>query len=298
MHITLKQLKAFRAVASLGQVRLAAQQLNLSQPATSMAIAELEHQLGSQLFDRTGNKLLINDQGEQLMPLASELLDRTLEIENLFKEPSHTSSGHLKLGASTTIGNYLLPAFLTELNDEHEQIRTTLDISNTQTIINKMASFELDVACVEGPCLHSDLNVFPWLEDEMLIVCAPHHPFAQKSSIGLAQLKHENWILREPGSGTRKLFDQNIGQKLNQLNIRMELNQAEAIKNLVRAGQGISCLSKLCITKELDRGELATVRISNLSLKRQLSILLHKKKYHSHAMRLLLATLNWKNPEY
>jgi DNA-binding transcriptional LysR family regulator len=297
MHITLKQLKAFRAVASLGQVRLAAQQLNLSQPATSMAIAELENQLGCQLFDRTGNKLLINHQGELLMPLASELLDRTSEIETLFKDLQDTDCGHLRIGASTTIGNYLLPDTLGHLSNRYPNISFNMDIRNTETIIHKVASFDLDIGCIEGPCRHEDINVIPWKEDELMVICGPEHPLASKGEVSVEELSSEYWILREPGSGTRNLFDQSLGLHLQELSIKMELNQAEAIKKLVQSGQGISCLSSFCISRELHQGELIALKVSGIELKRRLSLLLHKKKYKSHIIQLMLEALGWQNAE-
>ncbi|WP_062270291.1 LysR family transcriptional regulator [Endozoicomonas arenosclerae] len=298
MHITLKQLKAFRAVASLGQVRLAAQQLNLSQPATSMAIAELENQLGCQLFDRTGNKLLINHQGELLMPLASELLDRTSEIETLFRDLQNTESGHLRIGASTTIGNYLLPDTLAQVSADFPNISFNMDIRNTENIISRVASFDLDIGCVEGPCQHEDINVIPWQEDELLVICGPNHPLAKEQEVTPEQLNGQSWILREQGSGTRNIFDQHLGHKLSGLSVKMELNQAEAIKKLVQYDQGISCLSRICVSHELELGELVSVKVTGVTLKRSLSLLLHKKKYQSHIIQLMLKALGWQKPEY
>ncbi|WP_257280522.1 MULTISPECIES: LysR family transcriptional regulator [unclassified Endozoicomonas] len=298
MHITLKQLKTFRAVASLGQVRLAAQQLNLSQPATSMAIAELENQLGCQLFDRTGNKLLINHQGELLIPLASEMLDRTSEIESLFRDLQNTESGHLRIGASTTIGNYLLPDILARVSADFPKISFNMDIRNTENIINRVTSFDLDIGCVEGPCQHEDIDVIPWKEDELLVICSPDHSLAKCGEISVGELNHQNWILRESGSGTRNIFDQQLGQKLSNLSIKMELNQTEAIKKLVQSGQGISCLSRLCVSHELELGELIPVKICGITMKRILSLLLHKKKYQSHIIQLILKALGWQKPKY
>ncbi|WP_448216386.1 LysR family transcriptional regulator [Endozoicomonas sp. 2B-B] len=298
MHITLKQLKTFRAVASLGQVRLAAQQLNLSQPATSMALAELENQLGCQLFDRTGNKLLINHQGELLMPLASELLDRTSEIETLFRDLQNTESGHLRIGASTTIGNYLLPDILARFSADFPRISFNMDIRNTETIIKRVTSFDLDIGCVEGPCQHEDIDVIPWKEDELLVICSPDNPIAKRGEISLKELNHQQWILREPGSGTRNIFDQHLSQKLTDLPIKMELNQSEAIKKLVQYGQGIGCLSRLCVSHELELGELVAVKISGITMKRTLSLLLHRKKYQSQIIQLILKALRWQKPEY
>ncbi|WP_263080410.1 LysR family transcriptional regulator [Endozoicomonas sp. Mp262] len=293
MHITLRQLRAFRAVASLGQVQLAAHQLSLSQPATSMAISELEKQLNCRLFDRTSNRLVLNPQGIRLLPLACELLDRSNEIGTLFQQRNQTPSGKLTIGASTTIGNYLIPQVLASHEKNHPGITATLDIQNTSTLINKLAAFDIDIACIEGPCQHSDMEVIPWLEDELVVFCSPSHPLAGMGNqpISLQDLEDESWILRESGSGTRMLFDFYIAQHLRHLNIRMELNQTEAIKQLVLAGTGISCLSRYCIARELEQKELVSLALKGCALTRKLSILIHKKKYIGPLLDSLLQQL-------
>lgn len=292
MHITLKQLQVFKAVASLSQVRLAAEQLNISQPATSMALAELEKQLGCQLFDRTGNRLKLNQQGALLLPMASELLARSREITNTFQNPATQLSGLLKLGASTTIGNYLLPGILANFEHHHPDVATQLTIHNSSTIINKVLAFDVDIVCIEGPCQHPDIISSPWMTDHLVILCSPQHPLASQHSIRLDQLNHCHWVLRETGSGTRTLFDQSIGQHLNTANIRMELNQTEAIKQLVAAGLGITCLSDLSVTKELERRELIKLPLEGIDLSRQLSIIVHRRKYHSPLLTAIQTALN------
>ena len=279
MHITLRQLKAFRSVASLGQVQLAANQLGLSQPATSMAISGLEKQLSSRLFDRNGNRLILNQQGARLLPLACEVIDRSTEICSLFQQGDNTVSGQLTIGASTTIGNYLLPGMLAAYEKDHPEVTATLEIHNTSNIIDKLAAFEIDLACIEGPCHHREIDVFPWLEDDLVICCSPSHPLAGTKEVDLSALENEHWILREKGSGTRMLFDFYIAQHIGHINIRMELNHAEAIKQLVMTGSGISCLSRLCITRELAQGELTCLNLKKQIPSRQLSLLMHRKKY-------------------
>ncbi len=279
MHITLKQLRAFRAVASLGQVQLAASQLHLSQPATSMAVSELEKQLNCRLFDRTANRLKLNCQGIKLLPLACELLDRSEEVSELFLREDQSLSGQLHIGASATIGNYLLPQILATYEKQHPGVTARLDIHNSSRVIEKLVAFEVDIACIEGRCHHNDIEVIPWLDDELVICASPSHPIAKERVIPLNRLANEYWLLREPGSATRMLFDDSIAQHLQNLTIRMELNQTEAIKHLVISGTGISCLSRFSIAKELKKGELVCVRLKGKPLKRKLSLLKHKKKY-------------------
>ena len=290
MHITFRQLHVFRTVATLGQVQLAARQIHLSQPATSMALSELEKNLGSPLFDRTGNRLLLNSQGKKLLPLACELLDRNNEIARLFtQDDAHT--GKLTIGASTTIGNYLLPKELAHFGKANPNITIDLKIHNTTTIIDSLTTLEIDLACVEGPCQQQEIESIPWREDEMVIFCSPEHPLAKFKKVTIEQLEETEWILRETGSGTRMLFELHIGQHLKHRHLKMELNQTEAIKNMVRSGFGISWLSELCIKNELSRGELVRIPLSEHRKKRTLWLLLNKNKYRSSVVNTLLDKL-------
>ena len=291
MNITLKQLQVFKSVASLGQVRLAAKQLNLSQPATSMALSELEKQLNSQLFDRTGNRLILNQQGYQLLPMASELLERSQEITDAFHTPKHQLNGLIKLGASTTIGNYLLPETLAQFELDNSGVTTNLTIHNTSTIIDKLLAFEVDIACIEGPCQHPDIISTPWMTDNLVILSSPQHPFAHLPLVTMKQLSSCHWILRERGSGTRTLFDHHVGQFLQAPEVRMELNQTEAIKQLVLSGLGITCLSDLCVSKELKRKELISLPLKQKNLERQLSLIIHRRKYQSPLLKTLIERL-------
>ena len=290
MHITLRQLQVFRAIATLGQVQLAARQLYLSQPATSMALSELEKHLSSQLFDRTGNRLILNSEGKRLLPLACELLDRSEEISRLFNNSDH-HSGKVTIGASTTIGNYLLPEELARFERNHPEITLELDIHNTTTIIEKLASLEIDLACVEGPCQHPGIETIPWREDHLVLFCSSEHPLAKSKAVTIENLGQTEWILREPGSGTRMLFELHIGQYLRQRHLKMELNQTEAIKSMVRSSIGISCLSELCIANELMQGELVRLPFPKQTMKRQLWLLLNKKKYKSRLVSQLIRCL-------
>ncbi|WP_299735032.1 LysR substrate-binding domain-containing protein [uncultured Endozoicomonas sp.] len=287
MHVTLRQLQVFRSIATLGQVQLAAKQLHLSQPATSMALSELEKHLDCLLFDRSGNRLLINVQGKKLLPLACELLDRTNEITHLFSA-KNSLSGKLTIGASTTIGNYLLPQQLIRFKTNHPEVDVELDIHNTTTIIERIASMELDIGYVEGPCQHPGIETIPWREDQLTLFCSSEHPLANKPTVTLKDLEQAHWILREQGSGTRFIFDKHIGQYLRQPLIKMELNQTEAIKNMVSAGAGISCLSELSIAKELDQGEFVPLSFQSKTIKRQFWLLLNRKKYRGDLVNALL----------
>lgn len=287
MHITLRQLEIFKAVAQCGRVTAAAELLFISQPAASMALSELEKHLGP-LFDRhQGASMTLNDAGRALLPMACELVDRAKEIEQQFVEGNCYEQGMLKVCASSTIGNNLMPKILGDFSMEFPRIRTELTIDNTRNIVDKLSAMHIDMAVVEGTCLHPDIDVHPWMEDELVIICHPDHPLSQKDSIDLQDLRNERWILRESGSGTRELFDEVIASQLGTPSILMSLNRAEAIKQAVADGLGVGCISRLAVWRAVDGGLLSIINVRGLSLRRYFYLLLNKNKYRSGVVRKL-----------
>ena len=281
MHITLRQLEIFKAVAQCGRVTAAAELLFISQPAASMALSELEKHLGS-LFDRhQGASMTLNDAGRALLPMACELVDRAKEIEQQFVSGGCYEQGVLKISASSTVGNNLMPKILGDFSREFPKIRAELTIDNTRSIVSRLVAMDIDMAVVEGTCLHPDIDVQTWREDELVIIAHPNHPLAQKESVVLQDLKNENWILRESGSGTRELFDEVIAAQLETPKILMSLNRAEAIKQAVADGLGIACISRLAIWRAVNGGLLSIINVSDLSLKRYFYLLLNRNKYRS-----------------
>ena len=281
MHITLRQLEIFKAVAQCGRVTAAAEQLHISQPAASMALSELEKHLGS-LFDRhQGASMTLNDAGRALLPMACELVDRAREIEQQFAEGGCYERGVLKVNASSTIGNNLMPLILGDFSKEFPHIRTELTIDNTRSIVDRLVSMEIDLAVVEGTCLHPDIDVQVWRDDELVVIAHPDHPLTKKDHVELSELGNEHWILRESGSGTRELFDEVIASQLTNPNILMSLNRAEAIKQAVADGLGIACISRLAVWRAVEGGLLSIINVSDLSLKRHFYLLLNRNKYRS-----------------
>lgn len=281
MHITLRQLEIFRAVAQSGRVTGAAESLHISQPAASMALSELEKHLGP-LFDRNqGAGLKMNDSGRALLPKACELIERAREVEIQFALDGVYDGGSLVINASSTIGNNLLPRVLAQYEADHPGIRTEIEIENTRTIEQRLLEFKIDLAVIEGTCLHPDIEVITWLEDELVVICPPDHPLACREKIDLLMLADEPWVLREPGSGTRELFDEVIASQLGTPRVGMILNRAEAVKQAVSDGLGVACISRIAARSMLESGHLATIDIAGLNLKRHFYLLMHKKKYHS-----------------
>ncbi|MFG1172025.1 DNA-binding transcriptional regulator YeiE [Erwiniaceae bacterium CAU 1747] len=284
MHITLRQLEVFTEVLKSGSTTQASLVLALSQSAVSAALADLESQLSVKLFDRVGKRLVINEHGRLLYPRAVALLEQAQEIEQLFRE----DNGSLRIAASSTIGNYLLPGMIARYRRDFPTLPLELSVGNSQEVINDVADFRVDIGLIEGPCHMPELITEPWMEDELVVFAAPgaellNHP------VTLQSLAAAPWILREPGSGTREIVDYLLLSHLPQFDLALELGNSEAIKNAVRHGMGISCLSRRAIAEQLELGTLVEVPLPLPALKRTLYRICHRQKHLSKALSRFLS---------
>lgn len=291
MRYTLRQLEIFVAISSAGSVSRACELLSLSQSAASTALIELEKQFDIQLFDRVGKTLRINEAGQQLLPRAVQLLDRAREIEQMLQ--GQQSSGHLKIGATLTVGNYLATLLVAKFLQQHPHSRIQLQVHNTRTIVEQIANYTLDLGLIEGECNHPDIEVVPWIADELVIFASPEYPLAQAINSGKkidrAELLQQPWIVREKGSGTRETFDRAFQQDYSRLNIALELEHTEAIKRAVESGLGIGCISRLALKDAFRRGSLVPIEVDSLRFHRNFYFLWHKQKYQTGGMRQFLA---------
>ncbi|GAA4103033.1 LysR family transcriptional regulator [Zhongshania borealis] len=282
MHYTLRQLEVFLAAAHTENITRAAQQLSMSQSAASSALKDLEQQFNIQLFDRIGKRLQINELGRALRPQAEALLDQAQALEQGFRR--HDQVGELKVGATLTIGNYLAVDIMAEFINRHPAAKVALNVANTAAISQQVLNFDLDVGLIEGELHHPDLEVTKWREDELQIFCSPNHPLAKKKNLSNADLLAAQWILREPGSGTRQAFDRALHDLLPDLNIRLELQHTEAIKRAVETGLGIGCLSKVSLQGSLETKRLVALEAKSRDFKRYFYFILHRQKYRSEGI--------------
>ncbi|MBB5186542.1 DNA-binding transcriptional LysR family regulator [Zhongshania antarctica] len=282
MHYTLRQLEVFLAAAHTENITRAAEQLSMSQSAASSALKDLEQQFSIQLFDRIGKRLQINELGRALRPQAEALLDQAQALEQGFRR--HDQVGELKIGATLTIGNYLAVDIMAEFISRHPAAKVALNVANTAAISQQVLNFDLDVGLIEGELHHPDLEVTKWREDELQIFCSPSHPLATKKNLSNADLLSAQWILREPGSGTRQAFDRALHDLLPDLNIRLELQHTEAIKRAVETGLGIGCLSKVSLQSALETKRLVALDAKSRDFKRFFYFILHRQKYRSEGI--------------
>lgn len=278
VNISPRQLDVFVQIALHGSVRAAAGRLHLTQPAASMALAEMERQLDAPLFDRERGRLRLNARGRELLPLAQELLERHAEFGRRGREEGAALSGELRIGASNTVGNYLVGELLGGFVRAHPQVAIRLRVANTETIAAAMLEHGLDLGCVEGPVTHPQLEVRPWRDDRLVVCAPPDHPLAHKRSLRPADFAGARWVLREPGSATRATSERVLAQLPPGENV-LELDQIEAIKQAVAAGLGIACLPAVAVTDALAAGRLKALKTPFLDLRRKLSLLLHRRRY-------------------
>lgn len=284
MRITLRQLEVFTEVLKSGSTTQASQQLALSQSAVSASLTDLESQLGVQLFDRVGKRLVTNEHGRLLYPKALSLLEQATEVEQLF----HAGNGALRIAASTTIGNYILPKMLGHFHRDYPNVPLEMNIGNTEDVVKLVSEFRVDLGLIEGACQSSELISQKWLLDDMVIFCSPDNPLAKEKTVTLDSLQSAPWILRENGSGTRNVLNHILFSLLPGYRIEMELGNSEAIKHAVMYGMGVSCLSRRVIEEQLKNGSLVEVKPEGLTLKRNLYLVYHRQKHLSDALKKLL----------
>ncbi|WP_109124037.1 LysR family transcriptional regulator [Dyella sp. C11] len=290
INISPRQLEVFVQIARLGSVRAAAEALHLTQPAASMALAEMERQLDATVFARERGRLRLNTRGRELLPLAQELLERYAEFGRVGSGSVDELGGELRVGASNTVGNYRVGELLGEFVRSHPHVSVRLSVANTSEIVAAMLDHALELGCVEGPVAHPSLEVRPWRDDALVVCASPDHPLARKKR----RLEPEDFagargVLREPGSATRSLSERALSS-LPAGETVLELDQAEAIKQAVIAGLGIACVPEVAVIDAVAAGRLKVLRTPFLDLHRKLSLLLHRQRYRGALIDAFLAS--------
>ncbi len=297
LRLTLRQLLIFVAVARSGSTTAASAAIALSQSATSAAVNELERLLALRLFDRTGRRLVLNDNGRVLLPRALALLDAAAGIERMAGD-GRLQAPALRIGASTTIGSYLLPRLLAGFLGERPADaaaawKSTVMIGNTARVCDALDAFELDIGLIEGPCHQASLRVTPWIQDELVVVAAvdsaPARPPGERAA--LRALREAVWLLREPGSGTREATDQLLLPHLRSYRRSIELASTEAIKQAAAEGLGVACLSSWAVRDSIAAGRLRRVPTTLPRLARQCCWVVHRDKLPTPALQRFVAQL-------
>ena len=269
------QLKAFLAVAQDGSFSRAAEKLYLTQPAVSKQIQALEEALGMRLFDRVGRSILLTEAGNILRDHAHIVFQTLEEARETITQLRGLQRGHLRISAASTIGTYMLPQPLGELKAQFPGIEISLAITNKARVVQQVLNHEVELGFVGPPVEPAELEREEYLLDELVLILAPTHRLAREESVGVAELAEEVFILREQGSGTREIMEEELGRVHVSLKKAMELGSTEAIKQAVAANLGVSIVSKFAISLEILQGRLAVARLPELNLRRQLFVIHH-----------------------
>jgi len=286
IRFTLRQLSVFIAVAQSGSTIGAGKSLSMSQSAVSAALGELEAVADERLFDRHGRRLVLNDAGRALQPYAMALVK---SAESLARDFESTATS-LRIAASNTIGNYVLPAILARFLGEYPATRLNVVVGNTRDVLDAVNAFDADIGLIEGSAHDPNLRVEHWIDDEMVVVAAPQNPLAQ--STRRKELAEADWLVREPGSGTREIFEQQLGNVLGSFHIALELGNSEAIRQMLLSGYGVSCLSRHVVAEDLASGRLVEVAARLPAVRRSLSLVLHRSKTPTRGLTAFRAFLD------
>ncbi|PCD06917.1 LysR family transcriptional regulator [Peribacillus simplex] len=281
-------LKVFVTVIEQKNFSRAGDILNLSQPGVSLHIRNLENELGTKLIYRSPKQVQITEPGKILYRHAKQMLNHYETAKREINEFNNVVSGTMKIGASFTIGEYYLPKVLAEFATQYPMVDIQIIISNSNDVIQGIRSNKLDIGLIEGETDYKDIDVRPFMNDEMIVVVPPDHPLSQMDLIEGNMLQNQTWVLREQGSGTRTYSDKLLSSL--ELNIKKTFifTSIQGVKEAVMAGLGIALLSRLTVQKELKSNELKTFHLNNERLIRPFSIVKKLDFEASKAMELFL----------
>ena len=278
MKITLRQMEIFLNVVKSGHLTNVAKEMSLSQSAISMSIKELENILGRPVFDRINKKLVLNEVGRAFHKEIDPIYKKLSDIEYEFKNSEN--KGMIRVGASTTIVDYLMPSIICAYMSSYPDVKITLKEGNTQEIASMIEEGSIDIGFVEGYVSGSDIVKEKVGIDELLIV-TENEKIAKSQPVFIDELADRRWVLREEGSGTREVFLDYIKEKVDNLNVFLELGHTESIKSILRNRDCLTCISKISVDNELQAGTLFQVPVKNFECKRDFLMIYHKDKYHS-----------------
>lgn len=285
-----RRLQVFHAVAKHLSFTKAAEALFMTQPAVTFQIKQLEEQFNTRLFDRSQGRITLTPAGAIALEYAERILGLSGELDKRMKEASGQAAGPLLIGASMTIGEYVLPQLIGKFKARFPAVVPTLFVGNSEAVQDRVAERTLDLGFIEGDSHLSSLQNEVCCEDELQVVCAPSHPLAKEQFALPATLTQHPYISREPGSGTREVIDrylQQAGVSPESMNRVVELGSPEALKGLVATGMGFAIMSRVIVAKELQLEQLVQIPLRP-RLIRNFSVVYPKERFHSRLVAAFL----------
>lgn len=278
MH--LESHEVFRSVVDCGSITKAAAQLHMTQSTASRHLQALEFEYGGRLLDRSTAGLSPTPLGLMLYPYSCDLLNcHARAKEELMR--LRNQMGSLCIGASLSIGEYMLPEILGAFRTRHTGAEIRMRVSNTEQIVRDLLNHRVDVGLVEGVVEnHVDVLAYTWQKDELVLVCPPDHPFARTGHVSVEELTTAPLLMREEGSGTRQVTERALEDAgVGPLPLAMELGSTQAIKSGMEAGLGVAFLSRWTVIRELENGRLCEIAVDGLRIERELQIIARAERY-------------------
>lgn len=289
--MTLSQLRTFQAVARLNSFSRAAEELFLTQPAISAQIGALESALKLKLFDRLGKKITLTESGRIALACADDIGARLSQMQRELEDIGELNTGRLNIGASMVVGVYLLPEVLARFKQKYPRIELTVKVEPARQIVDRILRNEIDVAIIgEVSRFAVDRIAFkPILHDELIVIAPPHHPLTEAGFISPGDLASMPLVLPARDSASGESIHDQIAAAGIALNSVIELGNTGAVKHAVEAGLGISIVSRLAVLRELQDGRLCSLRISGITLERQIGLCWHHEKPFSRLTTSFIA---------
>lgn len=281
--MTLRHLKIFVAVCETGSATAAGAKLYIAQPSVSLALSELESYYGIKLFDRIAKRLHITEAGKHFLQYATHIIRLFEDMEKEVKD--FDKMGVIRIGASVTIGNYLLPEYVSRFKQTHPQMEVKVIIDNSDRIQQHVLANRIDIGLIEGIVHSSYIKAEQFRDDELVLICAPQHTFADNNAVALTALAGEDFILRETGSAGREIFDSVMTASGIEIKPAWESSSTQAIVRAVQANLGVSVLPYLLVESSLNHGEICRFQLDGIRLQRQFSIIYHKNKFLTQGAR-------------
>ncbi len=289
-------LRTFVTLAEVKNFTKTAEILRMSQPSVSLHIKNLEKELQTKLFIRSPKFLKITPTGEILYDRAKQMITIYEQTIQDILEHHNSIKGELKIGASFTIGEYILPTLLLDLQKDYPELELQVIIGNTEEIVQSVRMYEVDIGLIEGQTNEKELSVHPFMEDELFIVSSTNHELAQKAEVTIADLQNQAWVTREVGSGTGEYLNhvfRTNGLKVQSL---LTISSNQGIKETLINGMGLSLLSKSVIERDVLHQNLSILKMKNHTFKRTLSYVYSPIMADKKNVKTFISSLNKKWP--
>ncbi len=281
-----RHFRIFLAVCEAGSMTRAAAGLYMTQPSVSQAVAELEREYGARLFERLNHRLYLTAAGEQLRSYASHILNLAGQARKDLAGLG--GAGSLRVGASLTVGAHLLPGLVNAFQAEMPLVEIFTQVDNTIAIEQLILEDQLDLGVVEGQVYSPHVREEALCDDELAVICGPGSAFWDRARLGVADLVGSAFIIREPGSGTRDLFERAMSAAGIGWKIAGVYNNTEAIKQAVRGNLGLAVAPRISVEEEVQRGQLRVLEIEELNLARKFRLVIHHQKFLTPAIETFI----------